>query len=78
MSRLRSPTLAEIPSATVVTSNRALRRFVDAGATRFGSGQAWPITAAASLWSSFGHDGTVVKGPAVRDLRRFDVTAEDR
>jgi glycine/D-amino acid oxidase-like deaminating enzyme/nitrite reductase/ring-hydroxylating ferredoxin subunit len=27
--------------------------------------------------SRFGHDGTVLQGPAVRDLRRFDVTVED-
>ena len=28
--------------------------------------------------SRFGHDGTVLQGPAVRDLRRFDVSVEDR
>jgi glycine/D-amino acid oxidase-like deaminating enzyme/nitrite reductase/ring-hydroxylating ferredoxin subunit len=28
--------------------------------------------------SRFGHDGTVLQGPAVRDLRRFDVTVEVR
>jgi glycine/D-amino acid oxidase-like deaminating enzyme/nitrite reductase/ring-hydroxylating ferredoxin subunit len=27
--------------------------------------------------SRFGHDGTVLQGPAVRDLRRVDVTVED-
>ena len=28
--------------------------------------------------SRFSHDGTVLQGPAVRDLRRFDVTVEVR
>jgi Rieske Fe-S protein len=28
--------------------------------------------------SRFDHDGTVLQGPAVRDLRRFNVSVEDR
>jgi Rieske Fe-S protein len=28
--------------------------------------------------SRFDHDGTVLQGPAVRDLRRFNITVEDR